>query len=115
MWLYSHTLSRAGFYCRKQTRGVCLSGYKKSMPVADSSVGEGECKEPAPVAAPAPAPVASAGPSVTADAGGSVTKLDLSGTTCKLESKCLLIEPHYTSDLCCASQASLAPLEDAQV
>ena len=55
------------------------------------------------------------GRSVTADAGGNVTKLDLSGTTSKLESKCLLIEPHYTSDLCCASQASLAPLEDAQV
>ena len=55
------------------------------------------------------------GRSVTADAGGNVTKLDLSGTTCKLESKCLLIEPHYASDLCCASQASLAPLEDAQV
>ena len=57
----------------------------------------------------------SVGRSVTADAGGNVTKLDLSGTTSKLESKCLLIEPHYTSDLCCASQASLAPLEDAQV
>ena len=49
------------------------------------------------------------GRSVTADAGGNVTKLDLSGTTSKLESKCLLIEPHDTSDLCCASQASLAP------
>ena len=105
------------FCCDDKYFDESANSKKSPCPSPTHQWGEkrGECKEPAPVAAPAPAPVASLGRSVTADAGGNVTKLDLSGTTCKLESKCLLIEPHYASDLCCASQASLAPLEDAQV
>ena len=101
-WCITRLWIFADKYCTLTNRRTPKKVHARRRLISGRRGVQGACSSRCPGSGPC-----GVGRSVTADAGGNVTKLDLSGTTCKLESKCLLIEPHYTSDLCCASHTGL--------
>ena len=90
-WCITRLWIFADKYCTLTNRRTPKKVHARRRLISGRRGVQGACSSRCPGSGPC-----GVGRSVTADAGGNVTKLDLSGTTSKLESKCLLREPHYT-------------------